>query len=93
MFQEAQRPCIPATPQIVRLSPDREYIDRVISYLSGVRKQQRLGVREVAARAGIRETIIIRAEHRRAIPDSKAFKAWAGALGLSWEQVWKLTFP
>jgi hypothetical protein len=92
MFQENQNPRSPTSSQGERLSPDRQYIDRVISHLNRVRKQQKLGVRAVAARAGICGTVISRAERRRFIPDSKSFKAWAGALGLSWEQVWKHTF-
>lgn len=93
MFQEIQTPTISTPVQVERLSPDRQYIDRVISHLNRVRKQQRLGVRAVAARAGLRGIVISRAERRRFIPDSKSFKAWAGALGLSWEQVWRHTSP
>lgn len=72
---------------------DQGYLLRVISYLKRARKSQGLTLKEVTRRAGIRKGLISRAEREGFVPKTSEFKAWATALGLSWERVWSHTLP
>lgn len=92
---------IPTTPSQTRFRESRSstprsdlgYILRVISYLKRVRKNQGLSLKEVTRRAGVRKGLINRAEREGFIPRTSEFRAWAEALGLSWERVWSQALP
>lgn len=72
---------------------DHLYIMRVILYLERLRKSRKMSRRDLARRSGLSMNLIRRAEKGVSIPKSKDFKAWAEALGLSWEQVWSECLP
>jgi ribosome-binding protein aMBF1 (putative translation factor) len=72
---------------------DHWYIMRVILYLERMRKARKMSRRDLARRSGLSMSLIRRAEQGVSIPKSKDFKAWAEALGLSWEQVWSECLP
>jgi limonene-1,2-epoxide hydrolase len=76
-----------------RTYADSFYIQRVISYLKSVRKARKLSQQELARRSGLRVSVIRRAEREGRVPKTREFKAWAKALGLSWEQVWSACLP
>jgi ribosome-binding protein aMBF1 (putative translation factor) len=81
------------TARISSSYADHGYILRVIAYLKRERINQGLSLKTLTTRAGIRKGLINRAEREGFIPKTSEFKAWATALGLSWERVWSLTFP
>lgn len=72
---------------------DRCYLQQVINHLAAVRREKRLGLRELARRAGLKMTTVSRAEREGMVPATRDFRAWAQALGLSWEQVWTFSLP
>lgn len=63
---------------------DAEYLLRIIRYLTRKRTELGMSVQEVARRAKVKRSVIHHAEQDCRIPDCKEFKAWAGALGCSW---------
>lgn len=67
---------------------DRQCLIRVIQYLA--RRRQRMGVSlaSVARKAKVRPSLIEVAEARFVVPNSRQFKAWSEALGVSWDEVW-----
>lgn len=72
---------------------DHDYLRNMVGCLAETRRERRIGIREVARRSRLKEDTISKAEKGAIIPRSHEFRAWADALGLSWEQVWTLSLP
>ncbi len=72
---------------------DSHYLLRVIGHLKRKRIEQGLSLHALALRARIKRSVIVHAEQRGNVLNSRDFKAWAAALGLSWDQVWSDCFP
>lgn len=72
---------------------DPLYLDHVILYLKQLRVKKGLS-RSVTAQLGnLDPRVIERAEQEGVTPSVKTFKAWAAALGLSWEDLWSQSLP
>ncbi|HEX7262068.1 MAG TPA: helix-turn-helix domain-containing protein [Luteolibacter sp.] len=66
---------------------------QVIDHLKRARVEKRLSLEEVARRAQVKRHVISMAEQQGNSLNSRDFKAWTSALGLSWNQVWSDCFP
>ncbi|RYG93452.1 MAG: XRE family transcriptional regulator [Alphaproteobacteria bacterium] len=84
---------LPVSPPSHQPFADRCYLQQVINHLASTRRQKRLGLREVARRSGLKLKTLSRAEKEGIVPASREFRAWAEALGFSWEQVWTFSLP
>lgn len=67
---------------------DSTYLNCVISHLKWVRGDRGVTLQTVARKARVKIGVIRRAEKEGVVPASHDFKAWAAALGFSWEQIW-----
>ena len=72
---------------------DCHYLLQVIGHLKQQRIEQGVSLHALALRARIKRSEIVHAEQRGNVLNSRDFKAWAAALGLSWDQVWSDCFP
>ena len=72
---------------------DSRYLRQVISLLRRERKRNEIGIKELTARAKLRDGVILRAEKHGIVPSCREFRAWAKSLGIPWEKVWTLAFP
>lgn len=77
----------------VRDFSDRVYVQHLIRHLRDTRKEQGIGIAKVAKRAGLKRGIIERAEMGCFVPTTRDFKAWSGALGMRWCDVWSAVMP
>jgi len=77
----------------VRPFADVHYLLRMIDYLKRARLEQGLSLVALARRARIKLRLIRLAEQDGFVVNSRDFKAWCSALGLSWNQVWSDCFP
>lgn len=88
-----KRKSMEACPQELNSFADNHYLNCVIRFLAQARADKHLNHHEVAKRATIRRSVIIRAERDGVIPRTAEFKAWASALGYTWENLWTLNLP
>lgn len=72
---------------------DVEYLLTIIRFLSRMRAAQGVSLQEVARRAKVKRNVIHAAEQDFRIPKCEEFKAWAAALGYTWEQIWTECCP
>jgi ribosome-binding protein aMBF1 (putative translation factor) len=72
---------------------DTNYLRRVIAHLESARKERGMSLGELTQLAGLRRGVISRAERHGVVPTTLEFKAWARALEISWEDVWRASFP
>lgn len=72
---------------------DPLYLDRVILHLKKLRMRKGLSRKSTARLGNLDPRVIERAEQEGVIPPVKAFKAWAAALGLPWEDLWSQCLP
>lgn len=72
---------------------DSLYLSRVAGFLRAERKRQKLSISQVARLAGVKRSLIDRAEQDGYIPCCRDFKAWSLALGIDWEELWTASCP
>jgi len=101
-FSPANASSTPLSPASVRQQQaakgshsfsDSHYLRQIIRVLRNERKRRGLDVRQLAARAKLKEGVITKAENNGMVPSSREFRNWAKSLGLQWEQLWTLAFP
>ena len=89
--------CLPpsasASSAVQQPFADSHYLLHVIGHLHHARMEKGLSLTEVARKAGVRRSLIDRAEQDCLIPSCRDLKAWTAALGLTWEQIWSDCFP
>ncbi len=83
----------PNLPAACSLSPSSAFSDstclrRVVARLVQLRNQQAMSRENIAKMARVKEEVIRRAEESGVTPTSRIFKAWAAALGTSWDELW-----
>ncbi|MES2661427.1 MAG: helix-turn-helix transcriptional regulator [Verrucomicrobiota bacterium] len=81
------------SPAVGNPFADGIYLRKMISSLELARKGRRIGLRELTLKSGLKRGTISRAERQGRIPPCREFKAWVGALDLSWDQLWTCNFP
>jgi ribosome-binding protein aMBF1 (putative translation factor) len=72
---------------------DGEYLVTIIRFLARMRAAKGVSLQEVARRAKVKPNVIHDAEQDFTIPKCEEFKAWAAALGYTWEQIWTECCP
>lgn len=72
---------------------DGAYLNAVVGYLKKSRIQQSVELSQLATSRHLNPSLLEHAERGNLIPNVRQLKAWAKALGLSWEQLWTEALP